>query len=812
MTEQNEQEPSATCLDVPTRGLEELSNSVVSDFRQDVQDQRWRNALKFLHGLPDWNEEKAKAVLCQGAKQFGIWHLPDISLDGLLDQLMERESQPSPAIQKLIQSYGSATESKSLAATALTERLRKDLTISWKDVEHYKKQKRALQSTFTEGWKATLVDLSVIEKMKWALALLVLLISNAYALKVVLLMYPKAIEVFHWPLYVGRMCGMAAALCTMILYWSMARSFLSRMYGCHFGQWAVAPLDGHKDIHMFAGIALTVVGVVHTAAHLLGTVPGLMSATPEDLNEVLGCANRNSTDGFINVEMKSLQWPECPITKESKPRTVTQALTESMPGVTGLLLLLLLGLTYRTAKPPARNSNFERFSYVHAVTIFFWPVLLFLHGSNAWVGVGLPLVVFTCTLPVSLYLMDRICRTIRFYCFAGKSVSIVKATVRRAPKGSDNEKGALTYLQINPPPYLWRFRPGMYAFLCMPEYARFQWHPFTICSGKDDDTVDFLIEAVGDWTQELAKRCLAAQSNPDQKLPMVALDGPYMAPTQSALAKKVLIAVGAGVGITPFLSLMSSIISSLEADGSSSFTQLREVHFFWLTKSADEFLFGRKHFSKLLQHPQLKQMVFMHLHVTYQAKNEDPMAYTFREAVRRQSVVDRDAFRELAKEIQGKTSKLVGPTLPWCWMDGARNDLLWVSHLVEQQATEMKRIRTAHTGHWGSEFLHSCRRPPSGESIELSNEVAGFEARPSTSDAPLDLLPIVFGRPDWATEVRSIGKSCPGKNIHLYVCGPAKLVEELQDVAVVCNQHAERDTTERGVAQQSYIVHFERFG
>lgn len=47
---------------------------------------------------------------------------------------------------------------------------------------------------------------------------------------------------------------------------------------------------------------------------------------------------------------------------------------------------------------------------------------------------------------------------------------------------------------------------GMYAFICMPEYAPLQWHPFTITSGEDDHTVNFLISGIGDWTQEPSRR------------------------------------------------------------------------------------------------------------------------------------------------------------------------------------------------------------------------------------------------------------------------------------------------------------------
>jgi len=74
------------------------------------------------------------------------------------------------------------------------------------------------------------------------------------------------------------------------------------------------------------------------------------------------------------------------------------------------------------------------------------------------------------------------------------------------------------------------------------------------------------------------------------------------------------------------------------------------------------------------------------------------------------------------------------------------------------------------------------------------------------------MVPVVFGRPDFATELRSIGKARPGMNVDVYVCGNDAVVKNLQEVCIVCNQHAERDVHENGAPRQHYSVHFERFG
>jgi len=609
---------------------------------------------------------------------------------------------------------------------------------------------------------------------------------------------------------------MMAACWTGILYWTMAREFLSGLYRCTRGRSVlVAPLDGHKDLHIMSGMALCATAVEHTVAHMIGTVPGIMKAEDASkLNEVVGCANKNTTSGYITgADLSFLQWPSCPF--ETVPRTIEEVLFKTVPGLTGILLLGLLYAIYKTGRDERRKTHFDLFWYVHNVGIILWPVLLFIHGTNGWIGVGFPLVAFTAFLPIALYAWNRVCRGLRYYLFVGKAVKIIHARVRPGKGGGPD--GALTYLRISPPPYLWNFKPGMYAFICMPQYAPLQWHPFTICSGKDDPTVDFLIAGVGDWTRELARCCLETKEK-NSPLPMVALDGPYMAPTQSALTKKVLVAVGAGVGITPFLSLMSTIIAQLDEDGDLStmdnlgqghgkFARLIEVHFYWMTRNADEFLFAKKLISRIMTHRNLLDRVFVHLHVTGKAPEKHASGHVFREALKRQSEVDRVVFKELLKE-RG-LQKVVGPSLPMCWVNGASQDIMWTTNLA--LPSNRLRVETATNGQEKMVYDHTEEASAAG-SAESEPGVEASLSMVSSDGDDFYMVPIIFGRPDFATEIRSIGKARPGYNVHLYACANDTVVQGLQDVADVCSLHAEADTQANGTAPQKYILHYERFG
>jgi len=542
--------------------------------------------------------------------------------------------------------------------------------------------------------------------------------------------------------------------------------------------------------------------------------------------------------------MPMLRWPPCPL-----ERNYSYAESAVMvPGITGMALFVVLVLMAYTSRHG--SGKFERFWNVHNCGMWLWVAILFFHGTQDWFGIGFPLVVPVCTLPATMYLLDRFLRVLRYYLFKGR-VGIVSVVIRPGKDGGPGN--AMTAIEISKPPLLWSLQEGMYAYLCIPEISRWQWHPFTICSCREDDTVDFIIQGLGDWTKSLAQRCLDLRKGGEP--PAVALDGPYAAPVTTALASKILIAVGAGVGITPFLSLMACIIAALSKEGGPRHLPLQEAHFFWMTRSADEFLFGRRHFTRIASRPHLRDKVFLHLHLTQREPERDAPAFLFREVVRRQSYLDRAAFlRATEEDLPGKELQ-PRPQLPWTWVDGASSDIVWVSGLVEtSDAGEEGRLAEAYADHWAEGCVHvaSCgsasaegggghpsprqrfrgrsglfgSRTSSMESAvrEPSRRMRGrsglfgrrtlslgsaVTAVPSCLSGVDALLPMTFGRPDFTAEIQAIGKARREHDIHVYACGNGTLVESLHDICKVCNEHARAKDPSR---PQRYIFRREHFG
>ena len=58
-----------------------------------------------------------------------------------------------------------------------------------------------------------------------------------------------------------------------------------------------------------------------------------------------------------------------------------------------------------------------------------------------------------------------------------------------------------------------KYRGGQYIFLCIPDVAKLEWHPFSLSSAPYEDDVTVHIRVLGDWTEKLYK--LAASGTKD---------------------------------------------------------------------------------------------------------------------------------------------------------------------------------------------------------------------------------------------------------------------------------------------------------
>lgn len=220
----------------------------------------------------------------------------------------------------------------------------------------------------------------------------------------------------------------------------------------------------------------------------------------------------------------------------------------------GLLAWICLALMLLTALPVVRRRFFEVFYYTHFLFFVFMVGALY-HTTN---GPEFLLPGF------SLWVVDRLIR----FAYNFRRVDVQDLAYF---------EGDLTKLQVKG---IRRALPGQIVWIQIRGVSLLNWHPFTVAnvSNEDSPVTTIAIRGLGGFTKAISE--LSGTHENTESL-RVRLDGPYGVgrfywPTQ---ALTVLIA--GGVGITPGLSIASSIISNAR-DRQTAYPQ--QVHLLWIVK------------------------------------------------------------------------------------------------------------------------------------------------------------------------------------------------------------------------------------
>lgn len=103
---------------------------------------------------------------------------------------------------------------------------------------------------------------------------------------------------------------------------------------------------------------------------------------------------------------------------------------------------------------------------------------------------------------------------------------------------------------------------GSYFLINVPSISEFDWHPFSVTSHTVAPIDEFLISNVGRWTRQLTSTITRNVENTDPtatKVP-VYIQGPFWSPAVKSLRESAPLLICSGVGITPFLSVLSQFV------------------------------------------------------------------------------------------------------------------------------------------------------------------------------------------------------------------------------------------------------------
>lgn len=249
---------------------------------------------------------------------------------------------------------------------------------------------------------------------------------------------------------------------------------------------------------------------------------------------------------------------------------------ETERGLTGGLLFGVFAVMWLFSLGFVRRSkHFELFYFTHLL-YFAWLGLALAHAPRLVAFAGVP--------------------------FAGIVIEqLVRVLKRRPPSKVLSTwplRSGVTRLEIERPPRF-KFHAGDYVFLRIPAIARHEWHPYTISSAPELPTLTVHARSLGNWSGAL-RRLVEQRRHPD----IVAyIDGPYGSPTGHIFRSRFAVLIGAGIGVTPFASVLESmVLRSTDAEEDPSRPKRptpEKVHFFWLNRDQYSFEWFRGLLSRL---------------------------------------------------------------------------------------------------------------------------------------------------------------------------------------------------------------------
>lgn len=394
-------------------------------------------------------------------------------------------------------------------------------------------------------------------KRKLALGMWILLMVIIYIIGVIYYgfsdNYTDVRALFGSTLLISRAATLNLHLISAVILLPVCRTLISALRQTPLNR--IIPLDDNLVLHRWMGWSILIFAVIHTMGHAFN-FRNLTIKDPDGTGASWG------TRYFL-----------------------------SGPGWTGWTMLCLLLVIAITALDRFKKVNFERFWYTHHLVFLF--ILLFsFHGSwcfipkdrepkcseagtfwRYWVVSGF------------IYTLERIAREWR----SARSTKIIKVI---------QHPSDVVEVQFNKDPGI-QVKAGQYIFLCCPTISLCQWHPFTLTSAPEEDYLSVHIRCVGDFTRAFARqlgceisvgsrkisekeKTLSSGKEPSTQyllLPQVQLDGPFGSASEDVFKYEVAMMFGAGIGVTPFASVLKSVWYRLNRPERSC--RLYKLYFYW---------------------------------------------------------------------------------------------------------------------------------------------------------------------------------------------------------------------------------------
>uniref|UniRef100_A0A3P9PLI5 NAD(P)H oxidase (H2O2-forming) n=1 Tax=Poecilia reticulata TaxID=8081 RepID=A0A3P9PLI5_POERE len=341
------------------------------------------------------------------------------------------------------------------------------------------------------------------------------------------------------------------------------------------------PFDAAIDLHRI--MAMT--AIVLSVAHSLGHVVNIYMFSTSDLS-ILSCL-------FPNVVVNN--------GSEIPPKWYWWFF-QTVPGITGVLLLFAFAFMYVFASHYFRRISFRGFWITHYLYVVVY-ILTVIHGSYALLQE--PRFHVYLIPPSLLFLLDKLISLSR------KKVEIPVLRAELLPSG-------VTHLEFKRPPGF-VYRSGQWVRVACLVLGTDEYHPFTLTSAPHEENLSLHIRAVGPWTSRLRELYTEESLLEFGSYPKLYLDGPFGEGHQEWNDFEVSVLVGGGIGVTPFTSILKDLVfkSSIKSK-----ILCKKVYFIWVTRTQRQFEWVSD-IIREVEEMDTQELVSVHTYITQVAEKFD---------------------------------------------------------------------------------------------------------------------------------------------------------------------------------------------
>uniref|UniRef100_A0A672UPL0 NAD(P)H oxidase (H2O2-forming) n=1 Tax=Strigops habroptila TaxID=2489341 RepID=A0A672UPL0_STRHB len=383
--------------------------------------------------------------------------------------------------------------------------------------------------------------------------------------------------------FVGIIISRGSAACISFMFsyilLTMCRNLITVLRETFLNHYI--PFDAAVDFHRWVAMAALIFSVLHTAGHIVNVY--IFSVTPLS---VLSCLFSNVfVDDGSQLPKKYYWW-----------------FFQTIPGMTGLLLLVILAVMYVFASHHFRRVSFQGFWITHHLYMLLY-VLVIIHGSYALIQQPRFHIYFI--IPALIYSADKL------FSLSRKKVEISVVKAELLPSG-------VTHLQFQRPQDF-DYKSGQWVRIACVALGTTEYHPFTLTSAPHEDTLSLHIRAVGPWTTRLRELYSPESLALIGKLPKLYLDGPFGEGHQEWNKFKVSVLVGGGIGVTPFASILKDLVFKSSI---SSKLQCKKIYFIWVTRTQRQFEWLAD-IIREVEEADRNSLVSVHIYITQLAEKFD---------------------------------------------------------------------------------------------------------------------------------------------------------------------------------------------